>query len=259
MFYDYNSEYNEQNQFDCCQWLDKNILNQEYNKFLILSYSFEDTDECLRTISAVEGPFYIENPPVRKDIREKQQGLNLLVRLKVVDLNECKPISNATVDIWQANAFGVYSGYEDFSFGFEENFKPSPVLTEQFSHMEPTDNKTFLRGRQFTDNNGMVEFYTIYPGWYALRTVHIHIKIFSNSEEILTTQLFFSQELNNYIQTLPPYNNRQLSPFVNENDDILRESCGVQGGWPKVTRNNDSLMATLTIGIDMSRTRFSEL
>ncbi len=44
----------------CCQWIRKNILSQQYNKFCILSYSFECTDKCLLTSSAEEGPFYAE-------------------------------------------------------------------------------------------------------------------------------------------------------------------------------------------------------
>ena len=37
--------------------------------------------------------------------------------------------------------------------------------------------QTFLRGRQRTDAAGMVEFRTIYPGWYPGRTVHIHLMV----------------------------------------------------------------------------------
>jgi protocatechuate 3,4-dioxygenase beta subunit len=143
---------------------------------------------------------------------------------------------------------GIYSGYEGASL-------PPPGGSEQISHIEPVNNETYLRGRQFTDINGMVEFLTIYPGWYKLRTVHIHLKIFIDSKEVLTTQLFFPQELNYLIQSLPPYNINQLSPYINENDFILRESCGVQGGWPKITQVENMLIATLTIGIDVGHLR----
>lgn len=40
-----------------------------------------------------------------------------------------------------------------------------------------TDSFTFLRGVQQTDEDGMVEFETIVPGWYAGRTGHIHIRV----------------------------------------------------------------------------------
>jgi len=43
----------------------------------------------------------------------------------------------------------------------------------------PEDNTTFLRGWQFTDENGIVKIETIYPGWYAGRALHIHVNVFT--------------------------------------------------------------------------------
>lgn len=40
-----------------------------------------------------------------------------------------------------------------------------------------TDDYTWLRGVQQTDEDGMVEFDTIVPGWYSGRTAHIHVKV----------------------------------------------------------------------------------
>jgi hypothetical protein len=40
-----------------------------------------------------------------------------------------------------------------------------------------TDDSTFLRGGWTTDNNGIVEFMTIYPGFYSGRTAHIHMMV----------------------------------------------------------------------------------
>ncbi len=228
----------------CCQWINKNILIQQYNKFSILSYSFEDTDKCVLTSSTTEGPFYLENSMVRKDVREYQHGVDLLLRLKIVDVKGCKAIPGLTVDIWHASALGVYSGFTAYP-NIQIPMGQKPV---------PSDRETFLRGRQYTDQNGMVEFLTIYPGSYAPRTVHIHAKILDDSKEILTTQLFFPQELTNKIHSLPPYNLKPLSPYTNENDMVLRASHGVQGGWPKLTELGDRYyMGTLTIGVDYSR------
>lgn len=227
--------------YACCQWINENILTQQYNKFCTLSYSFEHTDKCVLTSSASEGPFYLKNSIVRKDVRESQRGVDLLLRLKVVDVKGCKAIPGLAVDIWQASAYGVYSGFTGYQ-GAEVSMEPKPV---------PTDRETFLRGRQYTDENGMVEFLTIYPGWYSPRTVHIHVKILDDSKELLTTQLFFPQGLTNIIHSLPPYNLRRFSPYTNENDIVLRYSHGVQGGWPKLTKIGEGfLKGTLTIGID---------
>jgi protocatechuate 3,4-dioxygenase beta subunit len=225
----------------CCQWIKKNILIQQYNKFCILSYSFEDTDKCGLTSSTTEGPFYLENSMIRTDVREDQLGVNLLLRLKVVDVKGCIAIPGLTVDIWHASAYGFYSGF----IGYQNIQIPKgrkPV---------PSDCETFLRGRQYTDEDGMVEFLTIYPGWYTPRTVHFHVKILDDSKEILTTQLFFPQKFTDKIHSLPPYNSRQLSPYTNENDFVLTISHGVQGGWPKLTKLGERCyMGTLTIGVD---------
>ena len=40
-----------------------------------------------------------------------------------------------------------------------------------------TDDLTWLRGVQQTDEDGIVEFETIVPGWYAGRTPHIHLRV----------------------------------------------------------------------------------
>jgi hypothetical protein len=77
--------------------------------------------------------------------------VTLRLAIRVRDAESCEPIRNAVVDIWQSDADGHYSGVDD--------------------------NETFLRGAQVTNSSGIVEFLTIYPGWYQGRTVHIHAKV----------------------------------------------------------------------------------
>ena len=55
-----------------------------------------------------------------------------------------------------ANATGWYGGYS----------------TNDYDHTE-----TFLRGGWYTDENGMVEVTTVYPGYYDGRTPHVHIMV----------------------------------------------------------------------------------
>lgn len=223
-------------------WRQDEVLFQQYNRFLTISPSFEETNACLLTVFAAEGPFYLPNMPVRRDIREDQSGAPLHVRIKIVDVRGCMPIPNAEASVWHANAFGIYSGYEGVKV-------PPYARIDEIPHLPPLNDKTFLRGRQFSDDSGLVEFDTIYPGWYHNRTVHIHLKIFWNGQEMLTTQLFFPQALNYKIQSQPPYNVRPISPYINENDGILRYSSGVEGGWPRVVECDGAYTATLTVGI----------
>ena len=55
--------------------------------------------------------------------------------------------------------------------------------------------RTFLRGIQKTDANGLAVFTTIYPGWYQGRTVHIHVKVHVGGSVVHTGQLFFPDAL----------------------------------------------------------------
>jgi protocatechuate 3,4-dioxygenase beta subunit len=75
---------------------------------------------------------------------------------------DCKPVANALLDFWQADASGVYdnSGYT-------------------------------LRGHQYTDANGMYQLTTVVPGLYTGRTEHIHVKVQAPNAKLITTQLYF--------------------------------------------------------------------
>jgi protocatechuate 3,4-dioxygenase beta subunit len=115
-----------------------------------------------------EGPYYIEGEQIRRNITEGKAGVPLTLRLRVVDASTCKPIKGAAVDIWHADAGGVYSG---FGGGARS--------------------RTFLRGIQRTDANGVAVFRTIYPGWYPGRAVHIHLKVHVGGSVVHTGQLFF--------------------------------------------------------------------
>ncbi|AXE54836.1 intradiol ring-cleavage dioxygenase [Aurantimicrobium sp. MWH-Uga1] len=125
--------------------------------------------------SVTEGPYYKAGDFVRSDISEGQAGLPMTLTLTVVDTN-CNPVPNARVDIWHANAQGQYSGVTDPKEGCAD-----------------CGDKTFLRGTQTTSEQGQVTFQTIFPGWYPGRTVHIHVKIWENGSEVLTTQLFVTK------------------------------------------------------------------
>jgi len=114
------------------------------------------------TQSQTEGPYYTPGTPRRNSLVEKDiQGTRLILVGYVLDRN-CQPLPNTWMDFWQADANGVYdnSGYQ-------------------------------LRGHQFTDLQGRFYLETIIPGEYPGRTEHIHVKIQSESGNMLTSQLYF--------------------------------------------------------------------
>jgi protocatechuate 3,4-dioxygenase beta subunit len=123
---------------------------------------------CLLTPELTEGPYYIAGERVRRNITERRPGVPLTLKATVVDASSCKPIRNAAVDIWHADASGVYSG-----FG------------------QGASSRTFMRGIQKTDANGLTTFQTVYPGWYQGRTVHIHVKVHIGGNVVHTGQIFF--------------------------------------------------------------------
>src|SRR5919202_6448259 len=162
------------------------------------------------TPQQIEGPYFVDNMPNRSDIRSDpsdgsvQQGIPLRLVLHVYDVDNgrCIPIKGAKVDIWHANSQGVYSAVQDAG----------------------TTGKKFLRGYQMTDDNGTVQFTTIYPGWYQGRAIHIHVKVrtFEGPEKTLewTSQFYLSNSINEQVHTQPPYSNHGLPDITNEQDGI---------------------------------------
>ncbi len=154
------------------------------------------------TPSQQEGPFYFDDGLLRPDIAEGLPGLPLRVQLRVLSLASQAPVQGAHVAIWHATAGGIYSGYAPNSFQSEQ-----------------TRGRNYCRGVQLTDASGDVTFDTVFPGWYVVRTTHIHAKVVINGAEILTTQLYFDEPVNDEVFSLiQPYARRGNRPVRNNND-----------------------------------------
>ena len=163
---------------------------------------------CTITPETTEGPFYFDPELERSDITEGREGAPLAVRLQVVD-QDCRPIPNARVDIWHCDAGGHYSGYPGQGEGNVD-----------------TSGEKFLRGWLRGDENGVVSFQTIYPGWYPGRTTHIHFKAFPDDNSVVTGQLFFPDDVSETIfRTVAPYKDRAAQrDTMNADDGILRRA-----------------------------------
>ena len=132
-----------------------------------LAALFDETSACTLTAEQTEGPYYFDVDKIRSDIREDREGVELRLAVRVRAAEGCEALRNVVVEIWHADAGGIYSGFD--SGAGEE----------------------FLRGAQVTDADGIVEFTTIYPGWYVGRTPHIHAMVHVDNSTALTTQLYF--------------------------------------------------------------------
>lgn len=136
---------------------------------------FDALPICALLPSSAEGPFPSIDLLDRRDITEGYPGHPLRLGLRVVDA-ECNPMPGAQVDIWHGDATGDYSSYIDNGSGKDEG-----------------EGTTFCRGVQTADADGIIEFQTIYPGWYEGRAVHIHLTARIDGERALTTQLYFDE------------------------------------------------------------------
>jgi protocatechuate 3,4-dioxygenase beta subunit len=179
---------------------------------------------CVLTPELTEGPYYIAGEKVRRNITEGHPGARLDLRLSVVDASTCKPIRGAAVDIWHADAAGVYSG---FGAG--------------------ASSRTFMRGIQPTDADGRATFVTVYPGWYQGRTVHIHVKVHVGGNVVHTGQLFFNDALTDAVYRAKPYSNRPNRDTRNADDSIF-----VNGGKRSmlvVKRSGKGYAGSITMGV----------
>lgn len=149
-----------------------------------------------------------------------QAGVPLELTITVHEVRApAEPCVGAHVDIWHANALGLYSAEPD-------------------QPRADTGGQTFLRGYQVTDREGAVRFTTIYPGWYEGRTIHIHVKVreFSNgtASHTFTTQIFFDEALNESVMAMAPYDERPDRDTTNDRDSIFRpQLVAATGGDPR--------------------------
>ena len=193
----------------------------------------------LETEEVTQGPYWFDVDSIRSDIREDRPGTSLAVALRVLDEN-CNPVPDSVVEIWHCDAGGLYSGFEVSSTGGGGSSGGGPggggpgsssssdesdgSYSEGVSEASPSDDGTYLRGAQVADANGIVQFTTIWPGWYRGRTVHIHIKVHIDKADVLTAQLGFDDELSDLVFEASPYNEHQGRDTHNSNDNIITDA-----------------------------------
>lgn len=206
-----------------------------------LADQFEDAATCSLTPEEIEGPYYLDVDLVRSDIREEREGAVLRLGIRVLD-EACEPVPDALVEVWHCDALGTYSGFEEASESANrENGQPEGAGGDP---AEP-DDTTYLRGGQVTGSDGIVEFTTIYPGWYRGRTVHIHSKVHLDSSERLTTQLYFDDDLSSAIFEQAPYDGHSGRDVSNDDDGFFLPETVLT-----VTEDGDGYLGLITYSIE---------
>jgi protocatechuate 3,4-dioxygenase beta subunit len=212
---------------------------------------------CVLTPELTEGPYFLDGDLIRQDITDGRPGAPLRLRILVNDATTCQPLTNAAVDIWHCDSHGYYSGVEANNPGPDVD----PAVIEESADLR------FLRGIQITDENGLVEFQTIYPGWYMGRTVHIHMKVvedgvagktYDGGQTVHTGQLFFDDAISDRVFQLEPYAGRPNEMrTTNDEDNILGDHDDEPGfllDLQPVSDDwlTDGFIGTIAISVDPS-------
>jgi protocatechuate 3,4-dioxygenase beta subunit len=242
-----------------------------------LTSLFDGLTGCTLTPTVTQGPYYFDADKIRSDIREDKQGRLLKVAIKLQDSEQCKPIPNAVVEVWHCDAAGLYSGAESSSTGgggMPGGARPSggtpggpggappsggpggggpggggPGGGEPGSaDLTPTDDKRYLRGAQVTNADGIVEFTTVWPGWYRGRTVHIHAMVHVADSRVLTTQMMFDEKLNDAVFAQAPYAVHTGRDTTNATDTIYQPSMLM-----KVTEDGDDYLGVILLSADSDK------
>ncbi len=172
----------------------KDLSRRKYLKNSVLSIGSlflvnktTSASSCSLTPSQTEGPFYPVFEQFDKDsdltrVAGRTLGARgeVVVLMGVVSDNNCRPVKNALVEIWQACDTGKYNHPGD----------PNPAeLDPNFQYW----------GRTLTNDKGEYSFKTVRPGHYHatanwVRPAHIHLKVHRRGYEELTTQVYFSDD-----------------------------------------------------------------
>lgn len=183
-----------------------------------------------------EGPYHRDSQPLRRDIVEDRPGTTLQLGIRLT-AHDGTAVRDASVEVWQCDALGRYSGFPPPN--------DSTVVTAAAAPRgEYLAEQTFLRGRQPTDSAGMVEFHTIYPGWYPGRTVHIHLMVHIGAIT-LTSQLYFPDDLNDHVLSQAPYAERPGRDTTNATDEIF--SSGGDPALMDVAPDGDGYQAAICL------------
>lgn len=87
-----------------------NYTSSGYSLSTEASTLFGANTTCILTAEVTEGPYYVSGEYIRSDVTESQEGVPLHVEFQIIDVATCEPVQDVMLDIWNANATGVYSG-----------------------------------------------------------------------------------------------------------------------------------------------------
>jgi protocatechuate 3,4-dioxygenase beta subunit len=222
---------------------------------------FSKNPVCILAPEGEVGPFWVKGELVRRDVRDGQAGIPIILDGQFIDINTCEPIQDLYWDVWNCNSTGVYSGVQSSMNG---NGNDATNL-----------DKTFLRGIQKTDSDGVAQFKTLFPGHYAGRATHIHVIAHTNAHVLPNNtltgghishigQLFFDQDIISTVEATYPYNTSSISITENADDHVVQAETEDSNSDPFFEYAylgdsiEDGLLAWVTMGVNVSASRDSD-
>ena len=132
-----------------------------------------------------EGPFYpdrfpedTDNDLVNNGDSSVEAGGKIFILNGMLVNLDSQPVQGVSIEIWQTDKNGVYLHSGSFA---------RKIIDKKFQGF----------GRTKTDRNGRFFFRTIVPTEYPGRTPHIHMKLWREGKNILTTQLYIQDHHHN--------------------------------------------------------------
>ncbi len=157
---------------------------------------------CAATPADIEGPYYRPDIPIGGDLDlHDDEGIPLILGGVVMD-GDCTPIEDAIVELWHASprAPGEEPGELDATYDASDSYR--------------------YYGQVASDAEGRYSFTSLRPGWYLngaqYRPAHLHLKVWVQGQERLTTQVYFDDD---------PFND--IDPWFNPEMSIAPDATGM--------------------------------
>ncbi len=193
------------------------------------------------------GPDVLEESGiVRSDIRSSfgtasttARGVPMTLRLTMYNIEGGRqvPYSGVAVYVWHCDRDGNYSMYS-----------------------EGVESENYLRGVQVADENGVVEYTSIYPACYQGRWPHVHFEVYPDQASITdhdlsisTSQLAFPKEICDIVYATAGYeaSARTFGRFTSIDEDNVFGDTGGVNQMATVTGDvTNGYLVTLDVGVD---------
>jgi len=189
--------------------------------------------ECEPFPSFSEGSFYLDAGAGGELAAglPAASGIDLAVRIVVVDAEDCSPLGERDIQIWSAAPDGRYSGVEQQPDGAGE----------------ATVDEQWLRGHQVTDADGQVEFATVIPGWIPGQAPHLHVTVPFGDDRAFTARLVLPDEVTAAAYNEASYADRGAADVTAAIE--LERDPGVQRSIIEVTPSGDGYQANIVLAI----------